>query len=506
MLLAIVAFAPTFFSGFAADDYLLRYATTHAANFSSLYTTDPFSFQGGGNFYRPIQLSLYYVIDLISSSPSSFHVACVLIYALVVLEVWWLLSSLRRGIPALAGAGLFAVYPRHSEAVAWVASSGDLLATLFGLATILVAIQGWNRVVRLALCALLAAAAAAAKESAFVLAILLLLVRVARREPVRSRAAWEPMIAIVVGQAAVLALRLSVLHGIGKYSDHPWTPGRAFTAAASDVLAAASPPQVALLDDVSWLILPIVLWLAAAVVVGIVARRHPDRRRLIWSGLAWAAISLVPTLNLVIDLDTSNGERFFFLPSVGLAIVAAAITPDRVTWRQLASISALAAVFLGVTIDSSLNWQRGSTLASKVIDEVTADARGPGEVLLLTAPETYRNARVVTPGLDAAVALNGGRARVAWCANLELRSPGAGQVTFRPLGSDQYVGETRGSARFGFPIDHAGRVQLTRDCSFGRGPTPPRYGAATSVHVRLEPAAQPVHRVYFDGERLIAAR
>ena len=40
---AIGSFAPTLWSAFAADDYLLRYATIHS-HFTRLFTADPLAF------------------------------------------------------------------------------------------------------------------------------------------------------------------------------------------------------------------------------------------------------------------------------------------------------------------------------------------------------------------------------------------------------------------------------------------------------------------------------
>ncbi len=316
-LAAVGSFGPTLWSAFAADDFLLRYASLHSS-FTRLFTSDPLAFAGGGNFYRPIWFAFDDLIGQVSAHPALFHAANVLVYVVVVLEVWLLLRLLVAPVPA-AAALLFAAYPRHSETVAWVAGSSDLLAALFGLAALLVALQKWHRLGRLVVVAVLAGVAAGSKESAFVLVPLFVIVHVglgrsltARsawrgREPMR--AVWEPAGAMIVGQLAALALRFDVLHKLGGYPGHPWTPWRMLVAAASDVAAAASAPQLPLLRDLALLTVPAVVWVLVLALGARTAVARPERRRLMAVGVAFAVVPLLPTLNVVINLDTSVGER-----------------------------------------------------------------------------------------------------------------------------------------------------------------------------------------------------
>jgi hypothetical protein len=512
--LGFCAFAPTLWSKFAADDFLLRYAAIHT-HFTKLLTADPLAFQGGGKFFRPIWFAYDGILTAISNNPALYHSLNIVLYAAVIMEVWLLLRAIVSPLPAAAAAGMFAVYPRHTEAVSWYAGSMDLLPAFFGLAAVLVALQRWNRPLRLTVVVVLAALAAASKENAYLLAPLFALVQVARREPLRGRsgeervrsrkAVWEPTAGMLLGGLAAGIWRLAAFHKLGGYTSHPWTLFRIVAAAGSDILAAASPPQLPLLINLALIGVPIAIWLSVIALGSRVARRWPERRRVLFAGLAFAVVALLPTLNVAVNLNTATDERFLFLPSVGLAIALAGGLPPKLGPKTLASLGLIAAVFLGFSIDGSLNWQRGSVFAARLANQVTQLAQAKGELLLLSAPETYRNSSLLTPGLDAAVALQGGQARVAWCSVVDVRKIEAHQVAFDSNGPMTYVGTTLGSARFHFPLGGASApAPLTPDCTYGPGPKVPHLGSAASVTVRPLPAARPARLAFFDGKNIVA--
>src|SRR5215203_4534778 len=94
------------------------------------------------NYYRPVfGFADSLVARIWGLQPAAFHAASVLLHAAVSLLV--ALGArrffrdgrlFRNDTAALAAGLLFAVYPAHAEAVAWVAGQADLLAALFVLA------------------------------------------------------------------------------------------------------------------------------------------------------------------------------------------------------------------------------------------------------------------------------------------------------------------------------------------------------------------------------------
>src|SRR5262245_38997752 len=86
--------------------------------------------------YAPANL-LSYAVDAHFSRgkrPFAFHLSSVLWHGCVVGMVYFLAFTLRpRVIPAAAAAALFLFHPAHVEAVAWISSRKDLVATCFAV-------------------------------------------------------------------------------------------------------------------------------------------------------------------------------------------------------------------------------------------------------------------------------------------------------------------------------------------------------------------------------------
>ncbi len=124
--------------GFAGDDALVLYHLKRlggifqpAAYFTAL---DFFS------YYRPLGF-LSFAADgaLWSFSPTGFHVTNVLLHAVNGLLVFALARRVMTIRAAALAAALFIVHSSNQEAVYWVSARFDLLATLFVLATVLLA-------------------------------------------------------------------------------------------------------------------------------------------------------------------------------------------------------------------------------------------------------------------------------------------------------------------------------------------------------------------------------
>ena len=122
-----------------------------------------------------------------------------LLYAVIVLEVWALASRVADPWRAWIAAAAFAVYPRHGESVAWVSGNNDLTAVAAGLGALLCATARRPLAARVLGAATLTAVATLCKEIAFVLpalAVLLLWRRGGRRSDLLIPAA---MLAVEAG-------------------------------------------------------------------------------------------------------------------------------------------------------------------------------------------------------------------------------------------------------------------------------------------------------------------
>jgi hypothetical protein len=486
--LACLSFIPAVWSSFVSDDFLLIHNLRHAGGLAWAFgRNDAGEAKGAGHFYRPLwTLWNLGVFKLAGSSAVAFHLGNLALYSAIVLEVWALAARLADPRRAWIAAAAFAVYPRHGESVAWVSGNTDLTAVALGLGALLCMTARWPIAARVLGAAVLTGAATLSKEIAFVLPLLALLL-------VRRRRDLLVPAAMLVAEAGVFVARWIELGSIGGYSAYPWTPVRMAGAAGSYAVAALTPPSVELGRYPLVLAVPVVLVALGAWRVW----RRPDR--LVAIGLAWFAISILPLLNLAVDLNNANGERLMLFASVGLALALAGLVS-----RGGLAVSLALAVCLGLSVYSSFDWIHAGRISSRVVAQAERIAPSGDELILLSAPENYRTAHVFTGGdLSEALSDRNAAFTTAICTHLVVRGERAGSVAFRPVGG-AYRGTTIWSAPFDFPALREANA-LTGDCSFSRPPGESGpIGLGLAVDARPMPSRQPATLVYYDGRNLRA--
>lgn len=556
---AAAAFLPSLWAGFAADDYTMLSTVEALDGPVWAFERNDLGEVDGGHFYRPLWVLLNFAaLELGGGGATAFHVVNVLLYALIAVEVLLLVRALtgRAGAALVAAAG-FAVYPRHAESVGWVSGNTDLLATALGLAALLVALAPWPGRRRMLAAVALTALAAMAKESAFVLPALAALALWLRAEPaaeggVRAEPAsadrgasagrpperrleWRLPIAMAAALVPVLILRTLAIGGPGGYSGDEPAPLGVLGAAATYVIAAFTPHQVEVLRHPWLAIVPLAL-VVVAIAAALRLRRHGEQTRLrtLWLGLGWFAVALLPVLGEPLDLNNATGERLLFLPSVGLAIALAALVP----WRSPAAargaapprrhdgrrgqaaaalLAALALAATALSLASAANWVTATDIADRTLAQALAAAPTPAEsraaggaeLMLLSIPESYRNAHVFTNSLDRAVQ-SAGRTdlRVSWCAPVHVRDERPALVRFTPQPDGAtFLGRADPAAPFDFPVTgDPGR--LTAGCAYDRAPRERDDSRRAIPGLRLRALARPqpllpaVATLVFDGRDL----
>lgn len=508
MAAAALAFLPALRAGFVADDFRMLQTVGGLGNPLDAFTDNDLGVaSGGGHFYRPLWVLLNAAVHAVfGDSAVAFHALNIVLFAAIAALVWMLAMRLfsdrwRAGVATLG----FALYPRHGESVAWVSGNTDMLATAFVLGSVLVLVSGRDRRSRVGIAIVLAGAAALSKEIGFATPFLAAGTLYVTRRGSRTFD-WREPAAVALALVPVLIVRFAVLGGSGGYGSDPFTPKRGLGAAASYVVGALTPHQLEVLRHPVLLIVPAAL--AALLAHRLLRLRSPEPGAFAVGvlGLAWFAVAVAPVLNLPLDLNTANGERLLFLPSVGLmlTVAAAAGRPGR---REVAGATAASALLLALSLVTAQNWYRAGQIADRSLDGLSAVAVTGQPLVVLSQPEGYRNAHVLLNNIDTALARRGIRPSVTEvCLPVQVRTQSRGAVTFRLAGRGVLEGSTGWDAPFDFPVLGTGRLHDT-GCTIERPAGAPReIGLALRGRATPDPLGGRVRVAYFDGYTMRALR
>jgi len=391
-LAAVLVHGRAFENGFALDDIRLvesNPAIDSLARIPHLFL-EPYWNTPGEHYglYRPLTVvSLAIDRAVFGPAPFGFHLVNVLLHAGVAALAWFALK--RAGThygTALLGAGVFAVLPLHTEAVANIAGRAELLAALFVLAAWIAhrrastpgeAAARWR--VGAALCYL---AAILSKESAILAPLVFLADDAMRGGETPSRRA-RGLAGYGLALFAMLALRAAAL-GVHQTAE-------ATIALDNPAAAAGTWPRVAtalwvqlkyvllcvaprhLVSDYSFDAIPVARSLADpraaagaafVAVLGVAAAWGWRRSRpLALAVFLWVAFSL-PTANFLFPTGTIMAERLAYLPSLGFCLVighfgaAFAARESPAAWARARRIGVTVLAIAAVLAFSARTWAR----------------------------------------------------------------------------------------------------------------------------------------------------
>jgi len=355
------------------------------------------------NLYRPITIFTHAVEHaIVGETPWLYHLTNILLHLLNVLLLHALLLRLwpQRPWRGLLAAALFAVHPAISEAVCNITCRADILVvTLVLLACTIMTAPRWSDR-RPWILPLLALAGLFTKENGIVLLPVVLLIDACldprpdgavmrsrvRSALVRHRAAYGlSAVAIFMGllvrfqvlgqstpttvitppelnilayeSAGVRMLTATKILGLAVFK-YMWPFPLTFDYGTATVAPVRTPMNPAFLASlVFW---PAAIWWAW---------RQSPREPLTLVGLLIMLGALLPVSNLFFPITSIFNERFLYLPAVGLAIVLAALLPDRGR-RAWVPVMALVVIVGGI-----VSWQRTADWHSvETITEATAAA------------------------------------------------------------------------------------------------------------------------------------
>jgi hypothetical protein len=300
-------------------------------------------------FYRPITALWlrinYFVFGL---DPAGWHFAMVLCHVLMTYLMFAVVEKLtsNRNTAAIA-AILFGLHPVHVENVAWLSSVNDLLLSVFLAGSFLVYLlsrEDQRSRLWLSLSVALFGFGLLSKETAAVFPLLIFSYALifAPLGSGSSKRGWSFLkqglvsIPYFVLLAVYLIARRVMLHGlVAPLTPINWTtmlltaPSILWFDVKHLLLPISSSEfysaQYVTVPDFRTFFLPILLLVGFLIVVGYCISKFRDRRLGIFA-LVFAVLTVLPTLYLpAIALGNFVHDRFLYLPSVGIVILAALV-------------------------------------------------------------------------------------------------------------------------------------------------------------------------------------
>lgn len=349
-LVNLATYAPTFGMGFVTDDFI-EVGARHDdaldslahddlslwfARFLERALIDPVS---GVEIFRPTRQVIFWADYFMwHLNPPGYHLTNLLLLfatCLVVALLAWHLTR-RRSAGLVAGL-LVALHPAHTAPISEVSSRGHVLAGLFVALTVLFYVlprTRRNRILALLCCAL----AIGSKETALIAPALLALYEI-----IYHRAEiWHAPHRVVLRQvpfwlitAGAIGLRFLLF---GRLSDSPYGIGSwSLNYQIQGYSLFTLEPFISDISDAQT-----ILFLLALVILMVLYRA----RREVTFGILWVPVSLIFTL------ASPPQERYFYTPSIGLALAFGSIVaqPFNLQARWVRWASAILAAILCVSL------------------------------------------------------------------------------------------------------------------------------------------------------------
>jgi tetratricopeptide (TPR) repeat protein len=329
-----------------------------------------------GNWHPLTSCSHMLDCQLFGLNPGPHHLVNVLLHVLSTLLLFRILArATMQPWPSAFVAALFALHPLHVESVAWIAERKDVLSTFFLMLALSAYLQyvrspsGWRYILLL----LAYAAALLSKPMVVTFPFVLLLLdvwplrRLAFGRPAPAeRAAALPLQAPTPTSVVIEKLPLMLMSGIAS-AIAVIVQMRA--AAVVSLAMSPVPDRIAnaLLSYVIYLLqilwpaglaafypfdAPLPVWQvvgAAALLVSItgLALRYARAYPYLPVGWLWYVGTLVPVIGLVRAGLQARADRFTYVPSVGIFIIAAWGVPDLLAgWKYRQAACAILSVIV----------------------------------------------------------------------------------------------------------------------------------------------------------------
>jgi hypothetical protein len=447
LLLAPLAYANVLNSFFLSDDFVVL-ARLAAGNLSPVYAESQ-----GGLIRALLPLSALLDLRLWGLNPLGFHLSNVALHALNSFLVYRLALRLTRydsrppgaqrdaapdarthGAPAvrkhaaLAAGLIFLLHPSHTESVTWMTGRVDVQMTFFYLLALLafasyaetnLRARLWLSLAAFALALLAKEPAVSFPAAAFVLCLYLARSLGWRGALGRAARLVLPVFALVgVYVAARAAVVGSLVGGYGVSRHLNFRHSVVVSQLLRSSLRALLPSvvlQSRALESHALSVALLALGVALVVTSTFVLSRARLRRALFararrpllfWTLAALFLVCLLPTISLRVDVYTTQGERYLYLPSA-FSSVALAYAFARIARRKLAlaALACLLAFYAATLWQTNSIWRQASDLSRSAVEDIGAQAGDGANVYVLNVPDTLRGVHLYRNGLAESVAL-----------------------------------------------------------------------------------------------------
>ena len=356
LVVTAMAYVGALGADFVWDDFplIVENPRVHSlGQWQAWFTEDLWAIEGvssGSGFYRPLVLASFAVDEAVwGMNPLGFHLQSLSWHLGCVWLLFQLLETLVERRSAWVAAAVFALHPALSESVIWIAARNDLMATAFLLGMLLNLSGGRPRPVNLVLgwgCFL---AALLSKESSVVGMGLLVCLDWARWGHLRGFRRYAGL-----GGTLLVWWWLRSTAGVST-GDLDLDAGLSLLAENGDqVLGIYArllfwPFDLSVGRSLEYLSEPSLLTMVGLLGLGgMLAIAMVRGRRLALAGILFAAMSIAPAA-LAVASKAQIGERYLYLPLVGLSVVLASVLQRQNTQRMGVGLLMILAVgFAGI--------------------------------------------------------------------------------------------------------------------------------------------------------------
>ncbi|HPV70302.1 MAG TPA: hypothetical protein PKY08_00125 [Candidatus Magasanikbacteria bacterium] len=426
LILGLALYSSVLNSFFVSDDFdWLSRAKFTPHTFSDYFLKNC---NGGtvGGVFRPLtQLSYLVDFSIAGLSPWFFHLTNILFFIGTALIIYWLIFLISQKHWLAFWSGLFfLVLPNHPEAVTWISGRGDVLAAFFYILSLVgyVKFRQKNKWLWLAMAVFSFFLSTLSKEMGMSLPGVLLVYEIlfigdskknGWRGVLKRILYLVPFVAIL---ALYLFLRWNSTHILaGFYASADLKPSPAHLIRTLFLIIDSN-----FIDGYNRSLLanflmrwPVFLCLVGSgfLIVGLILKKY-RQEKIALLGLIILLIGALPVLPLSFILNTSEGERFAYLPSMGLAIILGWLSYKIITWPKTKYLQFFPPLILMLFLSSSLiqknwRWQEAGSLSHNLIFDFgqKVDLQKKQGIVILTLPDNVYGAQVLRNGWFAALKL-----------------------------------------------------------------------------------------------------